>query len=65
MRNEHERDDKLAERREPATAEAKLGECMGRWKHTWRWVWDHGEWTHLARCTTCGELREIKRWQGQ
>lgn len=34
--------------------EAALSECMGRWKHQWKWVWVNDVWTNSKVCGTCG-----------
>ena len=40
---------------EQAEVNAKMAECMGRWKHAKVHVWDNGVWTNKLRCTTCGK----------
>lgn len=29
----------------PADESKNLGECMGRWKHSWQWIWEGTVWT--------------------
>lgn len=35
-------------------------ECMGRWKHAWKWRWVNGVWTNKMFCPTCGAEREAQ-----
>lgn len=46
-------------------SEKNLAECMGRWAHSWMWVWENGKWTTKKRCTTCGVVQEAQRFKGQ
>jgi hypothetical protein len=46
-----------------AEAAAKRAECMGRYKHSFKWVWEGATWTNKVRCTTCGEVQVRDRSQ--
>ena len=45
--------------------ESKRAECMGRWRHYWKWVWVGTTWTNRQRCSTCGKERVPERLQGK
>lgn len=44
-----------------AEAMTKRAECMGRYRHAFKWLWEGGVWTNKVRCTTCGETRVRER----
>lgn len=32
-------------------------ECMGKFRHSWHWVWIGGVWTDSVQCENCGEVK--------
>lgn len=46
------------------SADGRL-ECMGRWPHYWKWIWQDGVMTSRQHCSTCGTDRDTADGNGQ
>lgn len=39
-----------------------FNECMERWKHSWKWLWDGPtKMSDTQRCATCGAERTVSK----
>lgn len=41
-----------------ASPDEQLGKCLGRYRHSWSWIWLGGAMTNSQRCQNCGLTRE-------
>lgn len=48
---------------EDAERAQRKAECMGLYRHYFKWVWEGPTWTNKIRCSTCGEVRVCERTQ--
>jgi hypothetical protein len=50
----------------PADASEGTSECMGRFRHYFKWVWKGDVWTDTLVCSTCGTVKQkAERFPGQ